>query len=258
MLIDTHAHIYGNELFPNLDRIVSDAKNTGLEKILMPNVDSQSIPNMLKCYEKHPDFCIPMLGLHPSYVDENYESELEKLENLLDSHPWVAIGEVGIDLFHDKTFFEQQKIVFKKQIEWASQKKLPLVIHSRKAFWECIKCLDEMKSLGFDSYGVFHCFNDSENEALACIKRGFMIGIGGTFTYKNNLPLRELIAKIGIENVVLETDAPYLTPEPFRGKPNQPHMVELVAKKMAETLVCSVYEVSEKTTSNAKRLFNLN
>lgn len=257
MLIDTHAHIYGKELFPHLEQLVKEAKATGLEKILMPNVDVESVPQMLACFEKYPDYCLPMIGLHPSYVDENYESELQSIEKHLKDHPWIAIGEVGIDLFHDKTFAEQQKIVFKKQIEWANERKLPLVIHSRKAFWECIKCLDEMKAQGHDSFGVFHCFNDGINEAKACFERGFMIGIGGTFTYKNNLPLRNLIATIGIDHVVLETDAPYLTPEPFRGKPNQPHLVELVAKKMAETLVCSLDEVAAKTTANAKKLFNL-
>jgi TatD DNase family protein len=253
-LIDTHAHVYYLEE-SIIESEISEAVKVGVKKVLIPNVDVASYDKMIDCCKRNAASCMPMLGLHPCSVDQHVEQNLNALASKLNDYEWIGIGEVGIDCYYNQTFLELQKIAFKKQIEWAVKRNKPLIVHSRNAFWECIACIDEMADAGFKSFGIFHCFNESKNEAEACIQRGFMIGIGGTITYKKNTALRSLIKEIGIDHVVLETDTPFLSPEPVRGKPNTPKYVVYVAQKISEILNISLEEVAIKTTQNAQKVF---
>jgi TatD DNase family protein len=252
--IDSHAHIYQDEFRLNLKEVLYRAKANGVTQIVMPNVDSASIEPMLACETQFPEHCFATIGLHPCYVKENYKDELATMKHWLEQRAFVAIGEIGIDLFHDTTFKEQQEIAFIQQVCWAQDYDLPIIIHTRNAFYDTVRCLKTVKKEGFR--GVFHCFGGSVQDAQVAIDMGFKLGIGGTVTYKNS-GLHEVLSQIDLEHIILETDAPYLTPVPHRGKMNESSYIPLVAQKIAEIKNVSVDVVARVTTQNAKKMFKI-
>jgi TatD DNase family protein len=256
MLIDTHAHLYSEEFQQDLSDTITRAQNIGVKRILLPNIDTESISEMEKVCKNFPE-CIPMMGLHPGYVKGDWEQQLNLIEQKLfeSSEQYCAVGEIGIDLYWDTTFCEQQKIAFRKQINWAKELKLPIAIHCRNAFDEIFEILDSENAT--ELTGVFHCFTGNLEQANHILSYGgFKLGIGGVITYKKS-ELPEVIKQVDLKHIVLETDAPYLPPVPFRGKRNESAYVSLVAEKLAEIYACSVSEISEKTTQNAIHLFQL-
>lgn len=256
MFIDTHAHLYSEEFETDLDETIYHAQQSNVNYILLPNIDLASINPMLALSQKFAN-CIPMMGLHPGYVKEDWEHQLRVIEQKLFESPeeYCAVGEIGMDLFWDTTFCEEQKIVFRKQIQWAKDLKLPIAIHCRNAFDEIFEILDRENSM--ELTGVFHCFTGNLDQAKHILNYGgFKLGIGGVITYKKS-ELPEVIQQIDLEHIVLETDAPYLPPVPYRGKRNESSYIPLVAEKLAEIYNCSVFEIAEKTTQNAIHLFQL-
>lgn len=251
---DTHAHIYVREFSNEFPEIISRAQKAGVKKIVLPNIDLDSIEDMLSLSSFYPNICYPSLGLHPSSVKENYKEVLEKISEYFSGRDIIAIGETGIDLYWDKTFEQEQVEAFKIQLAWAKEKNLPIIIHCRKSFELVFKIVQ-----GFEGVkGVFHCFSGSMEEANKIISLGtFKMGIGGVITYKNS-GLPDVVEKIGIEHFVLETDAPYLPPEPYRGKRNESSYIVKVAEKMAEVKKCSVEEIAYETRKNAEEIFSEN
>jgi len=253
--IDTHNHIYLAEFNQDRSTVIEEAISLGVEKFLLPNIDSFSIGSMLQLSKDYPDNCFPMMGLHPTSVKENVEEELAIVEKLLNENTFVAIGEIGIDLYWDKTFFSEQEEAFRFQVKLAKEYNLPIVIHSRDSFNELFNILDDIHTP--ELKGVFHCFTGSEEQAHKIVNDyGFKLGIGGVLTFKNS-GLSEQIKNIDLKHLILETDAPYLAPTPHRGKRNQPAYIPLIAKKLAETKGISIEKVAEITTANAEELFNL-
>jgi TatD DNase family protein len=253
--IDTHNHIYLPEFNEDRSSVIEEAIQAGVKKFLLPNVDSSTIGYLLNLAESYPDNCIPMMGLHPTSVKENVEEELTIVEKLLKEKSFIAIGEIGIDLYWDKTFAQEQEEAFRFQVELAKKYKLPIVIHSRESFNELFRLLDEIHTPELN--GVFHCFTGSEEQAQKIVNDyGFNLGIGGVLSFKNS-GLADQIKNIGLEHIILETDAPYLAPVPHRGKRNQPAYIPLIAQKLAEIKGVSLDEIAEITTQNAKQLFNL-
>lgn len=256
MFIDTHAHLYSEEFETDLDEIVFRAQQNNVNYILLPNIDSASINPMLTLSQKF-DNCIPMMGLHPGYVKEDWRNQLTIIEQKLFelTEQYCAVGEIGMDLYWDTTYCEEQKIVFRKQIQWAKELKLPIAIHCRDAFDEILEILDQENSN--ELMGVFHCFTGNLDQAKHILNYGgFKLGIGGVVTYKKS-ELPEVLKQIDLEHIVLETDAPYLPPVPYRGKRNESSYIPLVAQKLAEIYNCPVSEIAEKTTQNAIHLFQL-
>lgn len=253
--IDTHSHIYLPEFDQDRIAVVENALQKGVKKIALPNVDSGSINAMLSLCKAFPENCFPMMGLHPTSVKENVEDELAIVEKLLRDNSFIAIGEIGIDLYWDKTFLAEQEEAFRYQVRLAQKHHLPIVIHSRDSFDELFKLLDELHTP--ELKGVFHCFTGSEKQAQKIITDyGFKLGIGGVLTFKNS-GLADQIKNIGLDHFILETDAPYLAPVPYRGKRNQPAYIPIIAQKLADVKKVSIEEIAEITTQNAKELFNL-
>ena len=252
--IDTHAHIYDESILPEIDHILNNAHLSGVEKILMPGIDSTCITDMLSLETKYPDKCIAMMGLHPCYVKENYEAELNIVEEWLSKRKFVAIGEIGLDFYWDKTFTEQQFIAFNRQMQWAIDYNTPIVIHTRNAMGETIEAVKPFAKKGLR--GAFHCFSGSKESAQQIIEMGFYLGLGGVLTYKN-AGVAKAIKDIPMEYLFLETDAPYLPPVPYRGKRNEPAFMIEVAKKLAEIKDLPLHEIAAITTANAERLFGL-
>jgi TatD DNase family protein len=260
ILIDTHCHLYSEEFDADLKLVVDRAHRNGIVKIFLPAIDSHSHEKLIALSKKadvinHSPLTIyPMMGLHPCSVKENFEVELKLVEQYLNSsEKFYAVGEIGLDYHWDLTFKEQQIIAFERQIEWAIARKLPIVIHSRKSTYDCIGSL---KKFNGAAKGIFHCFSGSFEEANEIIKLGFYLGIGGVVTYKNS-GLKELLPLIGLHRIVLETDAPYLSPVPHRGKRNEPAYVKLVCEDIARIMGVSYREVADITTQNAQRVFQL-
>lgn len=251
-LIETHAHIYSSKFDSDRDAVIEEIRAAGVEKLYMPNVDVETIPRMLECEEKYPDLCISMMGLHPCDVKEDFESQLEIMKGWLDKRPFAAVGEIGLDLYWDKTFFEQQKLALREQISWAKEKELPIVIHCRDSMDETIEIIREEHDGKLK--GIFHCFTGNLVQANQIIEMGFLLGIGGVSTYKNG-GLDKVLPHIGIENLVLETDAPYLAPVPFRGKRNTPAYLPYIAERVGDLLSMSKELVAMKTKENALSLF---
>ena len=235
-------------------QILHNAKSTGIEKILMPGIDSTCIENMLELETKFPNQCIAMMGLHPCYVKENYEQELAIVEKWLATRKFVAIGEIGLDFYWDKTFTEQQHKAFEIQMQWAIDYKTPIVIHTRNAMGETIEAVKPFAKKGLR--GAFHCFSGSKESAQQIMEMGFYLGLGGVLTYKN-AGVAEAIKDIPMEYLFLETDAPYLPPVPYRGKRNEPAFMIEVAKKLAEVKQLPLHEIADITTANAERLFGI-
>lgn len=253
-LTDTHTHIYLSELRDQIPAMMHRSKENRVNRFFLPNIDLNSIADVWSLTELYPDSCFPMMGLHPCSVKEDYEVVLSEIEKHLHDKRVVAIGEIGIDLYWDKTTLEIQKDAFIKQIHWAKERKLPIVIHSRDSFQHIIDILKKEK----DEYlrGVFHCFTGSKEQAKQALDVGFYLGIGGVLTYKN-AGLPEVIKDIDLKHIVLETDSPYLTPVPHRGKPNESSYLIHVAEKLAETKQISLEEIAEITTQNSKDLFGV-
>jgi TatD DNase family protein len=254
ILVDTHTHIYYQEDKQELDKQIQRCLENHITKLFLPNVDSKSIPLVIDTCKRYPDNCFPMLGLHPCDVKENYEDELRIIHQEIPNQKIYAIGEIGIDLYWDKTFLKQQQIAFEKQINWAKELELPIVIHCRDAFDEVFetlnKCNDEKLR------GIFHCFTGDINQAQHAIDLGFYLGIGGVVTYKKS-GLDQVVAQLDLKNIVLETDSPYLAPVPKRGKPNESSYLIHIAKKIADIKQVSVEEVAEITTSNSIDVFGI-
>jgi len=253
-LIDTHTHLYLPEFDTDRDEVVNRAVGDGISKMLMPNIDIQSVDQMLSVVTRYPGICYPMIGLHPTSVKKDYLTQLDKLETIALNHKFVAIGEIGIDLFWDKTFLKEQLISFRRQIAFASDKVLPVVIHSRDAFPEVFSVLEEFK--GKVLQGVFHAFSGGIKDAERAISMGFKLGIGGIVTFKNS-GLDKIVKEIGPENLILETDSPYLAPVPYRGKRNESSYIRIINRKLAEIFGMSEEETGSITFLNSTLLFNL-
>lgn len=252
MFVDTHTHLYAEEF--NADRVplIQKAIANGIKKFYLPNIDSASINGMLELEQKFPDNCYAMMGLHPCHVNASVDTEMALVKEWLAKRPFSAIGEIGIDLYWDKTFFEEQKSAFKTQIEWALQYNYPIVIHCREAFDPIFEILTSFEKL---PKAIFHCFSGNLEQANKIVELGnFKLGIGGVVTFKNS-GLDKVVEQIGLEHLVLETDAPYLAPVPFRGKRNEPGYLLEVAKKIAEIKNVSMDEVGKVTTENAAFIF---
>lgn len=253
-LIDTHTHIYLPEFDADRDEVVNRAVCSGISKMLLPNIDINSVDQMLSAVTRYPGICYPMIGLHPTSVKEDYSSQLDKLERLFTKHRFVAVGEIGIDLYWDKTFLKEQLISFRRQISFASDKGLPVVIHSREAFTEVFSVLDEFKDKPLN--GVFHAFSGSVKDAVRAIDMGFKLGIGGIVTFRNS-GLDKIVKEIGPDNLILETDSPYLSPVPYRGKRNESSYICIINKKLSDIFGINEEDIASITYSNSVSLFNL-
>lgn len=254
-MIDTHSHIYEPVFSSDREEVILRAKQAGVEQILLPNINAESIEQMLSLCHQYPDYCFPMMGLHPTDIEEDYRQVLADMKALLEApdHPYIAIGEVGLDYYWDKSKAKEQEETFRTQIEWAIEYELPLSIHARSAHRQLVAAMTEYRNERLT--GVFHCFGGTTEEALELLQfPGFVLGIGGVVTYKNS-PLPETLTAVPLERIVLETDAPYLAPVPYRGKRNESAYVSEVLRKVA-----LIYNVSEKeaesiTNDNARRVF---
>ena len=253
-LTDTHCHLYSEEFKEDIENVIATAVKAGVEKFYLPSIDSGSMERMFNLEEKYPGQCIAMMGLHPCYVKENYKDELELVQQWLGKRKFAAVGEIGLDFYWDKSFVKEQYEVFRTQVEWAIENNLPIVIHTRNAMQETINLVKEYVPKGIR--GIFHCFSGSYESAKEIIKAGFYLGIGGVLTYKN-AGLAESLTNIDLQHLVLETDAPYLTPVPFRGKRNESSYLKYVVAKLAEVKNCSEEEVAAITTANAEKIFAL-
>lgn len=251
-LIDTHCHLYGKDFKNDIEQVIERAQAAGVSKFYLPGIDSEVIDSMLELEAKYPDTCIAMMGLHPCSVKEDYKEELAVVKQWLDKRPFVAVGEIGLDFYWDKTFTQQQYEAFEMQMEWALEKQLPIVIHTRNAMQETINTVKPFAQKGLK--GIFHCFSGSYESATQIINMGFLLGIGGVLTYKNG-GLPAALEKIGLEHMVLETDAPYLTPVPFRGKRNESSYLTYIVEKLAEVKNVPVEEAARITTENALKIF---
>ena len=253
-LIDTHSHIYLQEFAEDRHDIFERSDNESVRKIMLPAIDSTTHKQMLDLEEEKKEICLAMMGLHPCSVKENYKDELKIVRDYLEKRPFIAVGEIGLDFYWDKTFSKEQYVAFHEQIEWALQFDLPIVIHSRDSIDECIEVVASHQRGNLR--GVFHCFSGNAEQANKIIELGFYMGIGGVVTFKNS-GLDKVIKDITLDNIVLETDAPYLAPVPFRGKRNEPSYLKYVVEKLSQIKNCSVDEVAEITTANAMKLFRL-
>jgi TatD DNase family protein len=253
-IIDTHAHLYSEEFQVDINLVIERAQKVGVSKMYLPAIDSSETASMLALEEKFPGICIAMMGLHPCYVKENVASELAHVRSWLDQRDFVAIGEIGLDFYWDKTFTDQQYEAFDTQMQWALELNRPIVIHTRNAMQETINRVKPFAQKGLK--GIFHCFSGSAESAKQIIDLGFLLGIGGVITYKN-AGLPEVLETVGLEHLVLETDAPYLTPVPFRGKRNESSYLSYIIAKLAEVKAVTELEVALITTANAEQLFHL-
>lgn len=251
-MLDTHTHLYLPEFRNDVEALLQRAKTTGVEAFYLPNIDSNSIDAMLQLEAQYPEICHAMMGLHPCYVNENVNAELERVKQWLGRRPFVAVGEIGLDFYWDTTYTAQQKEAFETQIGWALEYHLPIVIHSRNSMADCIDTVRRFQNGNLR--GIFHCFGGSIEEAQQIMDLGFLMGIGGVITYKKS-GLADVVRQIPLEYLVLETDAPYLTPVPHRGKRNEPSYLHFICKAIAEAKACTEEAVAEATTTNARNLF---
>lgn len=254
MLIDSHAHIYAKEFEDDLEDILNRCKANKIYKVCMPNIDRTSIDDMLEVEAKNSDMCFAMMGLHPSSVKKDFEKELYIVEEWLAKRRFIAVGEIGIDLYWDKSYIKEQIEAFRTQIGLAKKYRIPIAIHCREAFNETISIVEEMNDSTLS--GVFHCFTGTKEEAKRITDAGFYLGIGGVVTFKNG-GLDKVIPDLPLENIVLETDSPYLAPAPYRGKRNEPGYLNIVAQRVAEIKETSLEEIAETTSKNAEILFNI-
>ena len=254
MIVDTHCHLYLDEFKTEIAEVIKRAEAEGIHKFYLPAIDSSEIENIFLLEEKFPGKCFAMMGLHPCSVKENYLDELTIVKEWLGKRKFAAVGEIGLDFYWDKTFAEQQYAAFRMQIELSLQYKLPIVIHTRNAMQETIDVVKEFVPAGVR--GIFHCFGGTVENAKEIIDAGFYLGIGGVLTYKKS-GLAEVLEEIDLKYMVLETDSPYLTPVPFRGKRNESSYLKYVIEKLALIKKISVEEVAAATTANAEKIFGL-
>lgn len=252
-LIDTHTHLYVKEFDEDREAMIQRAIAAGVEQFYLPSIDASSTQKMLDLETKYPAQMKLMMGLHPTYVKaETYEKELKWVKSWLDKRDFAAVGEIGIDLYWDQSTLDIQQMAFNTQIEWAKEKKLPIVIHGRNSFDEIFEILEQHK--GEDLFGIFHCFSGNKAQAQQAIDYHLKLGIGGVVTFKNG-KIDQFLNEIPLEHLVLETDAPYLAPVPYRGKRNESaHLVEVV-KKLSDLYGLSEIEIANITTQNAKAVF---
>jgi len=253
-LIDTHSHIYSEAFDADIAEAIQRAKDANVGQILLPNIDSESIEPMLKLVNDYPDFCLPMMGLHPTSVKENYKDELAICEKWLKKENFIAIGEIGIDLYWDKTFLKEQQFVFEQQLKWAEDRNLPIVIHARESFSEIFEILESFKTKKLT--GVFHSFTGNLEQANKAVEMGFLLGLNGILTFKKS-GLDKVIKEIDTKYLILETDSPYLAPTPKRGKRNESAYLAFIAEKLAEIHSLDIDEVTEITSRNAQNLFKI-
>lgn len=253
-LIDSHTHLYLPEFDPDRDETVKRSLENQVIRLLMPNIDVTSIEPMLSTAEKFAGICYPMIGLHPTSVKEDWLLQLETIEKASSEKNFIAIGEIGIDLYWDKTFIAEQLIVFRRQIELALKMNLPVVIHSRDSMSEVFSVIEEFS--GSHPKGVLHAFSGTLADAQRAMKLGFKLGIGGVVTFKNS-GLGQIVKEIGLKHIILETDSPYLTPSPHRGKRNESSYIRLINKKIAEICNTSEEYTASVTFNNTIELFNI-
>jgi len=254
IFVDTHTHLYLEDFDADRDQVIADAMTVGVDYFLFPNVDATTTEAMLALCSKYPLHCYPMMGLHPTSVNQDYEEPLLQTKKLLETGKYIAVGEIGMDLYWDKTFVEEQKYVLAEQLRLAVALHLPVVIHSRNSFDEIMVVIQQTALPGLT--GVFHCFSGTVEEAGQVIALGFKIGIGGVLTFKNS-GIDKVVQHFGLEHFLLETDSPYLAPVPYRGKRNQSAYIPLIAGKIADIKNVPLQQVAEITTQNAKELFKL-
>jgi TatD DNase family protein len=252
--IDTHAHLYSTPIKENIEGIMKNAMDNGIDTIIMPAIDSTTLEAMLEVEASYPQNTMAMMGLHPCSVKENVKEELAIIEAQLQKRKFIAIGEIGLDYYWDKTFMTQQMEAFQIQMQWALDYKLPIAIHTRNAMGETIEAVKPFAKKGLR--GIFHCFSGSKESAEQIISMGFHLGLGGVLTYKN-AGVAEAIKDIPMQWLVLETDAPYLSPVPYRGKTNEPSYMIQVAMKLAEIKNLPLHVMAAITTNNAEKLFGL-
>lgn len=254
-MIDTHSHIYLNQFDEDREEAIFRAKKAGISKIILPNIDKESLPDLLKCSETFSDYCIALNGLHPTSVNANYKSELSFLLESFDTHTFYGVGEIGIDLYWDKTFLKEQTEAFETQVDFAIQNNMPIVIHARDSFNEIFNSLKRFKNQNLN--GVFHSFSGDENDVIEIEKLGnFYFGINGIVTFKNSR-LKDVLKQIGINRLLLETDSPYLAPVPFRGKRNESSYLSYICEFIAQYINIDTDALDAETTKNANTLFNL-
>ena len=252
MYIDTHSHLYEEEFREDREEVVLRAGEAGVKYIFLPDIDSESRPRMLALSQQYPDTMYPLLGVHPTSVNGNYRDELKKLEKEAGNRSFYGMGECGIDLYWDKTFYKEQIKVFEHQLGMARDLKLPVVIHSRDSLDLILEILRKHPYIP----GILHCFPGNIQQAREAIAMGFLLGIGGVVTFKKSI-MAETVREIGPDHLVLETDAPYLSPVPFRGKRNESSYIPLIAQKITEITGVELKKIEEITTQNAMNLFNL-
>jgi len=255
-LIDTHTHLFLSQFDNDIDNVIQNSISNGVTKMLLPNIDSTTTNQMLKLSERYPKHCFPMIGLHPCSVNtENAEQEIIHVEQMLEKNKFLAIGEIGIDLYWDKSTLDIQKQVFELQINLAKKHRLPIVIHVRDSFKEAIEIVEKLNDDNLS--GVFHCFTGNLEEAQRVINlQNFYLGIGGVVTFKNG-GLDKIINQINLDHIILETDSPYLTPSPFRGKRNESKYILNIAQRLSEIYNIDIKNIAETTTHNAYKLFNI-
>ncbi len=253
-LINTHSHVYTSQFKEDIDEVIKRAADSGINKILLPDIDAENRADVFNLAKKYPNICVPMAGIHPTSITENYKKELNALEQVLANQKVCAVGEIGLDLYWDKAFLQEQIIALKHQIELANKYALPVVIHVRDAFPEFWQVLKEIGQTNYK--GVIHCFTGTIEDAQKAIDLGFYLGVGGVITYKNS-GMDKIFAEVDIKHLVLETDDPWLTPTPHRGKRNEPSYITYVAQKLADVKEISVEQVAEVTTKNAQDIFDL-
>jgi TatD DNase family protein len=256
-LIDTHCHIYSEEFDVDREKLISEAKASGISALLLPNIDDESIERTIDTCERYPDFAYPMMGFHPTSVDAGYVDRLKEVEKALNRTDvkYIAIGEIGIDLYWDKTYLKEQKEVFEKQLRWSIERNLPVAIHMRDAF---VEVMDSIYNIGTGILkGVFHSFTGTSEQLSEILKlRNFLIGVNGVVTFKNS-NLGEVLKNVSVEKLLLETDAPYLSPVPHRGKRNEPTFIWKTAEKLSELYGLTVDYIVDATAANAKALFGI-
>lgn len=253
-MIDTHAHVYASEFDHDRDQVIQRAIEQGIERILLPNIDLDSIAPMLATEAAYPDLCRSMMGLHPCYVNADVKQTLEQIEHWFNQRDFIAVGEIGIDLYWDKTYQAEQEMAFITQLNWAKSLNLPVVIHTRDSIDQTLALLKQEQNGQLS--GVFHCFGGTVEQAKAINDLGFHLGLGGVSTFKNG-GMDKVIPALDLNYLVLETDCPYLAPVPYRGKRNEPAYTRLVAERIAELRNLSTQAVDQLTTANAKALFKL-
>ena len=254
MLIDTHSHIYSEDFIADIDEVITRAYDNDVRKIVLPNIDSSSVRKMLDLADQYPQICYPLMGLHPTSVGEDYQEELELVEYWLKKRKFFGIGEIGIDLYWETTYLEEQTAAFRHQVKLAKKYQLPVVIHVRDSFDQVYAVLKEENDDTLN--GVFHSFTGSIEQAKSILGLGFKIGVGGIITFKNS-GLDQVIGQISPKHIILETDSPYLTPVPFRGKRNESSYLIHIAHKVAALHHTSVNEIAKVTSENAVNLFGI-